>query len=413
MENLSALPQATDRDENVLSGRIRLDGLLSNWKEALPFLAIALQLALLIWICRRFHLEHEAFAGSFLTLTAIGFVIHHCLPQSQRLNFLALLSLATYMTVLGVRDGLSLIVISVTFIVVARLPVRLPIRVTILMGMALFLTYLRSNHIMVPWSDAIWPILWSMLLFRLIIYLFDLRHGKVPTTWQHAMAYFFLLPNVVFPLFPPIDYAAFWRSYYQGDPCRTYQQGIRWMFVGVLHLLVYRYIDYYWIESPEVIISSKSLIQYVIASYLLIIRLSGQFHLIVGILHLFGFGLPRCMDHYFLATGFTDYWRRVNIYWKDFIQKVVYYPAHFRLKSFSNTTKLVIATLCGFLLHGSSTQRNGLAFVDLGCYRGRMCFSGAAWPCSCWQPHFTNRDMEGKGRSFESERHYPRFFSLV
>jgi len=121
------------------------------------------------------------------------------------------------------------------------------------------------------------------------------------------------------------------------------------MLVGVTHLLAYRYIDYFWIEAPETIITSERLIQYTLASYLLIIRLSGQFHLIVGILHLFGFQLPRCMDHFFLATGFTDYWRRVNIYWKDFIQKLIYYPAFFSMRRFDNTTKLVVATGLGFL----------------------------------------------------------------
>jgi len=192
-------------------------------------------------------------------------------------------------------------------------------------------------------------LLWSMFLFRMIIYMFDIKHGKVPTSWTHALAYFLMLPNVVFPLFPPVDYQGLWRSYYQKDQFLGYQKGIHWMLVGIIHLLVYRYIDYYWIEATETIMNSRSLIQYVIASYLLIIRLSGQFHLIVGILHLFGFQLPRCMDHYFLATGFTDYWRRVNIYWKDFIQKVIYYPAFFRMRRFSNTTKLIVATSLGFL----------------------------------------------------------------
>ena len=31
-------------------------------------------------------------------------------------------------------------------------------------------------------------------------------------------------------------------------------------------------------------------------------------------------------------SSFTDFWRRINIYWKDFMMKVFYYPAFFRLR---------------------------------------------------------------------------------
>ena len=49
-------------------------------------------------------------------------------------------------------------------------------------------------------------------------------------------------------------------------------------------------------------------------------------------LHLFGFNLPETQSLYYLASSFTDFWRRINIYWKDFMMKVFYYPAFFGLK---------------------------------------------------------------------------------
>ncbi len=332
-----------------LIGARRIAEVVQDRKGFIEFLLVSIQLALIVWICRRFNLEHRAFSGPFLLLTSVGFVVHCLLPPSLRLKFFILLSLAAIVVVLGWRDGLALTAFSLLFITLARLPFRLPIRILLLLAAVAGVIYLRGAAESFPWSDAIWPIFWSMFLFRMVIFLFDRRIGKSPLGWKESLAYFFLLPNVVFPLFPPIDYATLWRTYYDTDPHRIHRTGIRWMLVGVLHLLVYRYIDRFWIESPDAIITSRGLIQYVVASYLLIIRLSGQFHLIVGILHLFGFHLPRVMDHYFLATGFTDYWRRVNIYWKDFIQKLIYYPAFFRLRSLSNTKKLITATLLGFL----------------------------------------------------------------
>jgi hypothetical protein len=97
------------------------------------------------------------------------------------------------------------------------------------------------------------------------------------------------------------------------------------------------------------------LVRYLISNFLLYLRISGEFHLIVGILHLFGFHLPETHHLYYLASSFTDFWRRINIYWKDFMMKVFYYPAYFRLRKWGDTTALVLATLfvfvCTWFLH--------------------------------------------------------------
>src|SRR5439155_18906980 len=47
--------------------------------------------------------------------------------------------------------------------------------------------------------------------------------------------------------------------------------------------------------------------------------------------------------------SFTDFWRRINIYWKDFMMKLVYYPSYFRLRSRGGNTALVGATVTVFL----------------------------------------------------------------
>jgi hypothetical protein len=70
--------------------------------------------------------------------------------------------------------------------------------------------------------------------------------------------------------------------------------------------------------------------------------------LIVGLLHLFGFNLPETHHRYLLAVSFTDFWRRINIYWKDFIMKIFFYPAYFRLKGLGPIRALALATLYAF-----------------------------------------------------------------
>ncbi len=83
------------------------------------------------------------------------------------------------------------------------------------------------------------------------------------------------------------------------------------------------------------------LVQFMLGTFLLYLRVSGQFHLIVGLLHLFGFRLPETHKLYYLAHSFTELWRRINIYWTDFMMKTVFYPTYFQVKKLGPSTALV------------------------------------------------------------------------
>ena len=97
------------------------------------------------------------------------------------------------------------------------------------------------------------------------------------------------------------------------------------------------------------------LVRYMVTTFLLYLQISGQFHIIIGLLHLFGFNLPETHHNYLLSSSFTDFWRRINIYWKDFIQKVFFNPVYFRVKHWGPTAAMTVATLVAFfftwLLH--------------------------------------------------------------
>jgi len=79
---------------------------------------------------------------------------------------------------------------------------------------------------------------------------------------------------------------------------------------------------------------------------------SDYFHDTYGgtMVHLFGLKLPETHHNYLLATGFTDYWRRINIYWKDFMMKIFFYPVYFRIKGWGPVVALVVSTLVVFVL---------------------------------------------------------------
>jgi hypothetical protein len=314
------------------------------------FLSAAVQLGFLVAVIRLFHLENQAVYHNMMLLTFYGFLLHYLLPSHYRLSFFVLLSLAAITGILGFGNGIWLIVTGLALIGIAHLPVSYNVRVAILLGAGILLVAFRVGWIQASWLDVIWPVLASMFMFRLIIYVYDLQHGKTKPTLASTLSYFFLLPNVVFPFFPVVDYSTFRRTYYNEEQHQIYQKGLQWMFRGVIQLILYRYINYYVMIAPGEVSNSLELVQYLIANFALYLRISGQFHVIIGLLHLFGFNLPETHHLYFLATSFTDLWHRINIYWTGFMMKVFYYPIFFRIRQLGATASLALATAIVFVL---------------------------------------------------------------
>lgn len=313
------------------------------------YLLILFQLGVVSILLRQFHIESAAFLQ--LSLIAFGgFAIHALLPLHHRLSFFLLLSLVGTLVTLGIANGASLIAIGLTLIGICHLPLSFRLRGILILAVVALLVAWRAKWVDGPVSDAVWPILGSIFMFRLMVYLYELRHDKTPVSPVQTLSYFFMLPNVCFPLFPVVDYKTFRRNYYDDDAYRIYQTGIDWIVRGVIHLILYRFVYYHLTLAPSEVAGPAQLMQYLVANFLLYLRVSGLFHLIVGMLYLFGFRLPETHNRYLLASSFTDFWRRINIYWKDFMQKLFYYPAVFRLRKLGTTNAMVVATLYVFML---------------------------------------------------------------
>ncbi|MFN8548521.1 MAG: SGNH/GDSL hydrolase family protein [Candidatus Eisenbacteria bacterium] len=312
------------------------------------FLLLFSQLLFLVFVIYRFHLESPSFLQLSL-ITVAGFAVHYFLPFRLRLPFFTLLSLIAIVRILGLEQGAWLIGLGFVLIGLAHLPVPMKARAAIMIGVGVALSLLRFTHRPVPWSGAVWPILGSMFVFRMINYLYDLSHKAGPTRKSQTLAYFFLLPNICFPLFPVVDFTKFCRNYYDHDRHRIYQVGVSWIWRGLLQLVLYRLVYYHLTVDALGVYNAADFALYALSTFLLYVRISGQFHIIIGILHLFGFSLPESHHRYFFAASFTDFWRRINIYWKDFMMKIFYYPAYFKVRALGETKALVIATLFTFL----------------------------------------------------------------
>ena len=188
------------------------------------FLAVIAQFGLIVLVVNYWHIEGLR-VGRLMQLALIGFVIHHLLPLRFRLPFFAMLSLASVITIVGqisprvllaalsgrtsphdflysLIPGLTLIGIGLGLLGLCHLPIRLGLRIGLVVAAGAGLAFVRVHSQWFPNLTEIWVILGSMFMFRLIIYLYDLRHRTAPFSPARAISYFFLLPNICFPLFP-------------------------------------------------------------------------------------------------------------------------------------------------------------------------------------------------------------------
>ncbi|MBA3342920.1 MAG: hypothetical protein H0T48_13950 [Gemmatimonadaceae bacterium] len=340
------------------------------------FLAITAQLGLLLVLLRLFEIEPGSGLPRILPLVFAGFVVHAALPLTWRLPFFLLLSLAAIVLVLGPVAGPVLILIGLVLVGLCHLPVAFTIRALLVALVAAGLAATLAGWIKLPSTvgqsvampdlpKMVLPVLGSMFMFRLVIYLYDLRHDEQartagtpararavpPASLSARLSYFFLLPNVCFLLFPVVDFRTYRRTYYDTDENTIYQRGVWWICLGLVYLLAYRLVYHYLVPSPEDVQGLGGIVRFMTSSYLVYLRVVGQFHLIAGLLCLFGFNLPPAHRYFLLAAGFTDFWRRARIEWKDFMVKVFYYPTLVPVqRRLGATPALVIATIFVFVV---------------------------------------------------------------
>jgi alginate O-acetyltransferase complex protein AlgI len=318
------------------------------------FTMLVIPLALLLLTFKVYSLEQPA----FFRLACIvfgGFFVSYWLPFRYKEPFVLLLSLAGAYALLSPLVASLLIAVGLLLFGIVRSRLEFHWRVLAMVIVLCAFIYGRaSGSFHIP--GDFWPALGAMFMFRMIIYLYDVKHLPGPVSLKDYLSYFFLLPNYYFLLFPVVDFQTLRRSYFQRDIHPVAQQGVLWIFRGTTHLLLYRLI--YQAQgrfSPPNVAVATAVVAKVICCYLLYLRVSGQFHIIAGMLCLFGYDMPETNHRYLLAHSINDLWRRMNIYWKDFMVKIVYLPAYFKLRrggalraELLATMMVVIAT---YLLH--------------------------------------------------------------
>jgi len=297
------------------------------------------------------HLEEGLNLISLLGVVVIGFGLYAFTPLAYRLPFLFLINVTALFILLGAWEGLLLLGFSLGLFAIINLPYSVRTRTVLLVFAGFLLALARLQLWPLPYADAWLPILGGLFMFRAILFLHEQRFAKEEVSIWLRLNYFFLLPNLVFVIFPVVDYKTFVQNYYRKPAYETYRKGVLRMANGVLHLFVYRLIYYYLIPNPTDIQDIYGWLQFIVTSYALIMRLAGIFHFSAGVICLFGFDLPPTFNHYFFADSFSDLWRRINMYWRDFVMKVFYYPIYFKVKHLGTVNAIAISIMITFVFN--------------------------------------------------------------
>ena len=322
-----------------------------HWPDTLLLVAELLGL----WLLISFY-QIEATRGfvGFFGVVAAAAVLNAHLPARIRPWFQVLTTVVVIGQLLGVDDGAWLLGIGIALFALCHLPGPIWLRAIILVVAGTALAIPRAGIVTSPVPAAVWPVLGSLFMFRAILYVYETAGDSERVPLATRFTYFFMLPNICFPFFPIVD----WEAYKQKQTAsgsELHRKGSRWILHGVIHLLLYRVVYYHWVVNPASIQDVSRLTQFLIANYALYLRVSGQFHVIVGIVALFGVGLPRTHNLYYLSSSFSDFWNRINIYWKDFMLKLFYYPALLRMRALPVPVAMTLATVwvffCTWALH--------------------------------------------------------------
>ncbi len=313
-------------------------------------MALAVQVSGLVFLFYSYHLGDSR---QFLLMSAIvfaAFFIHYWLPFRFKEIFWVAISVAGSFVLLSTAVAVLVLGVGLVIFLIFRSPFNFRLRLSLVsLVFAALICGCITGSFGIPRS--FYAVFGGIFMFRTINYAYDLAHSKEPPSFLSYLSYFFILPNYYFTLFPVIDFQTMRATYYRRNIHDIAQQGIHWMLRGGVQLMLYRVVLYLNdTYLPDRITSLPKLVSTVVLTFLLYLNVSGKFHIIVGMLHLFGYDLPETNRRYLLANSFLDFWRRINIYWKDFMAKIAYFPVYFKFRKKGELRAQIFGTAAVFII---------------------------------------------------------------
>ncbi len=308
------------------------------------------QLCLITFVVYAFSIEQELGLASFMALFCFFFPIHSVASIRFKSLIQQIWFLAVLFIFLSPANAIKVLLVSGILLSILFSRISSSVKLLLLSTAAIYLFLCRFGILYSLIPPHALTVIAGIFMFRSIIYLYDDHHGAQPKNLLDKTSYFFLAPNIIFPLFPIIDLQTFQRTKYNTEPSDIYQRGINLIVWALLCLLFYRLVYYFGLPDVFKLKGLFDVLQYLGSSYLTVIRLVGILSLSVGILRMVGYNLPEIFNFMFLARSFSDLFRRINMYWKDFMMKLVYYPVYFKLRKAKSAHLITYALIITFIL---------------------------------------------------------------
>jgi alginate O-acetyltransferase complex protein AlgI len=186
-----------------------------------PFLRNLVFLGLLLAVFKVYRIEERAFQGRafqmLVTLALVTLPAHYLAPFRWKKPLFVAISLAGLFWVFGVQVATIVVGFAAALIGICSLPMPWIGRAALMTALAAALACARPGMASAIIPDNVWPIVASMFMFRMILYLYELKHAKKPESLVDTLSYFFLLPNYCFMHFPVVDYRTMQRGYFADD----------------------------------------------------------------------------------------------------------------------------------------------------------------------------------------------------
>ncbi len=239
------------------------------------------------------------------------------------------------------------------FVLLSNYRLALKKATVLFLGILLASVYFIKSGILVDYKFVPY-VIGTFFMFRSISFLHEIKFMKKEVPLLDKVNYFLLTPNFSMPLFPIPDYKTYVTSY-EGITTNTLSRACLFICRGLFQMILYRFIYHHIIIPFDEIQSASQLIVFLIANFLVVLRVIGAFHIAIGLIILSGYNIPDIFNNIFFSTGFSDLWRRTNMYWRTFILKIFYYPLYFRLKKygvyFALTSSIIICFFITWILH--------------------------------------------------------------
>ena len=282
-------------------------------------------MGLAAWVLQRFQFESPIFTSSMVIFLS-GSALSWLLPSRYRVCTLVLVSICGGSLLFPFKIWAGLIAMLLSFTFILNSPIHIVSKILWVVLTAILAGLTRQLFPQSNYANSLIPVFGAVFSVRTISYIRQIQKPRVAFRWDSSFAYFLILPNFVTWFFPIIDFRKFSDEALKPRNEGVVTEAMFTVFNGIVHLFLYRLLAITWDMPFQQIGSVENLCHYLVVTFLHYLRISGIFHLVVGAISLYGIALPKTHDKYFFPESCLDVFRRMNIYWKDFMVENVFKP---------------------------------------------------------------------------------------